>query len=246
MRQSLFGCLFADGGAFRARHLICQYGGESGGFDFTRGNQSRAQFLLVQENPNVSSEGIGYKGPGDVNQLPPLTSPTVYNVTACGTRGGIDPKDPYAFFMRRAPSGLLANFIGTGYRAGLAMTGGSAIDGGRLPATTELRNSILFGNFNPLVDAGTNVADPSSSNDTDLVAWFMTPGWSNSTTPPSPSLGDCFDAITLRAAPATPITSGAAAPPDDGFFDSTAAYLGAFKDSADTWATGNWVKWSDH
>ena len=93
LRQGKLGCLFAEGGSFRARHLICQYGGESGGFDFTRGNQSRAQFLLIQENPSLSSEGIGFKGPSDVNQLPPLTSPTLYNVTACGTFGGTDPKD---------------------------------------------------------------------------------------------------------------------------------------------------------
>ena len=41
IRQGRFGCLFAQGGSFRARHMICQFGGESGGFDFSRGNQSR-------------------------------------------------------------------------------------------------------------------------------------------------------------------------------------------------------------
>jgi hypothetical protein len=248
IRQGMFGCLFAQGGAFRARHLICQYGGESGGFDFSRGNQSRAQFILVQENPNRSSEGIGFKGAGDVNQLPPLTTPSVYNVTACGTNGGIDKKDPYAFFMRRAPGGILANFIGTGYFAGLAMTGGSALaDGGILAATTHMESSRLFGNFDPFADGGTNIVDPAAStSDTDLTAWFQTPGWLNSTADPRPNFGDCFDANTLRAAPKGAITAGAATPPSDGFFDNTATYLGAFKDNTSLWASGNWVTWSDH
>ena len=245
LRQSTFGCLFAQGGAFGARHLVCQYGGESGGFDFTRGNRSRAQFLLVQENPSLSSEAIGFKGPGDDNQLAPLTSPTVYNVTACGTNGGSDPKDPQSFFMRRAPAGLLANFIGTGYRAGLAMTGGNALDdGGRLLATTEMRSSIVFGNFDPTADAGTNVVDPASDSDTDLVAWFGTAGWQNATS--DPGLTDCYDANALHATPKSSITANAAPPPSDDFFDSSATYIGAFRDSTDDWATGHWVVWSDH
>jgi hypothetical protein len=246
MRQATFGCLFAQGGSFRARHLVCQYGGESGGFDFTRGNRSRAQFLIAQENPNRSSEGVGFKGPGDVNQLPPLTSPVVYNVTACGTFGGIDKKDPYSFFMRRAPAGVLGNFIGVGYRAGLGMTGGSPVgDAGHLAATTRMQSSVLFGNFDPTFDGGTNIVDPAASmGDTDLVAWYGTPGWQNVTT--DPGIAQCADANTLRAAPATSLTATAATPPSDDFFDATATYIGAFKDSADGWATGNWVVWSDH
>jgi hypothetical protein len=249
MRQSRFGCLFAEGGQFLARHLICQYGGESGGFDFSRGNQSRAQFLLAQEDPNHSSEGLGYKGPGDVNQLAPLTSPAVYNVTACGTFGGIDQKDPYSFFLRRAPGGVLANFVGTGYRGGLQMNGGagSLPDGGNAVATTRMQSSILFGNFDPTTpDAGTNVFDPAPAGnaDTDMVAWFENPAWKNATT--DPGISHCASANTLQVAPATANTTNAATPPSDGFFDTSATYIGAFKDTTDTWATGKWVVWSDH
>jgi hypothetical protein len=34
------------------------------------------------------------------------------------------------------------------------------------------------------------------------------------------------------------------APPDDGFFDASARYVGAVKDASDTWATGAWTVWS--
>jgi len=57
--------------------------------------------------------------------------------------------------------------------------------------------------------------------------------------------GDCFDATTLRLAPAESLTDGAATPPSDGFFDPSASYYGAFRDAADNWAAGPWVVWSD-
>ncbi|HEY2510942.1 MAG TPA: hypothetical protein VGI39_08805 [Polyangiaceae bacterium] len=249
MRQSKFGCLFAQGGQFRARHVICQYGGESGGFDFTRGNQSQVQFVVVQENPNKSSEGIGYKGPSAAEQLPPLTSPTVYNVTTCGTFGGSDGKDPYAFFMIRSPAGVLANFIGTGYYGGLQM------DKGGIVATTQMVSSILFGNFDPVTpDAGTNIYDPgTAAADTDLVTWFTTlaDGGTSTNAQTDPGISQCANANAFKMAPATALTANAATPPagaDGGadFFDTSATYIGAFKDVNDAWATGAWVVWSDH
>lgn len=46
--------------------------------------------------------------------------------------------------------------------------------------------------------------------------------------------------------PTTSLTSGAATPPADGFFDAAATYMGAFKDASDNWATkGKWAVWSD-
>jgi hypothetical protein len=251
LRQSKFGCLFAQGGQFLLRHAICQYGGESGGFDFTRGNQSQAQFLVVQENPNKSSEGIGYKGPGDDNQLPPLTNPTVYNVTTCGTFGGSDTKDPYAFFMRRSPGGLLADFIGTGYYGGLQMNGTSPA-----PATTQMIGSILFDNFDPTTpDASTNIFDPTPAGPatTDLVSWFLTlpDGGASTNSQIDAGIGGCANANAFHMAPATALTAQAAAPPSApdggvGFFDTTATYVGAFRDANDKWVTGAWVVWSDH
>jgi len=242
MRQSNFGCLFAEGGTFDARHLVCQWG-ENGGFDFTRGNQSRVQFLLNQESPFKAAEGLGLKGPGDKNQLQPLTDPAIYNVTLCGTNGAnATLKDPYGIFLKRQPAGHLHNLIASGYHAGIAMlTGGPAPGGGVAPATTELRDSILFGNFDPSTPS-TNIAYPSPPNDTDLVAWFYNQPWENSVA--DPQLGDCFDPSTLKAAPASAITTHAAKPPNDGFFDPSATYVGAFKDASDTWASGAWVVWS--
>jgi hypothetical protein len=240
MRQANFGCLFAEGGDFLAKHLVCQWSG-NGGFDFTRGNRSKAQFLIDQESPFKSAEGLGFKGPGDANQLAPLTAPIVYNVTVIATNeSSAAIKDPYAFFMVRSPAGGVYNFIGTGFRAGVSMTGGSATN----LATTTMMNSILYGN----VDAntpGTNIAYPNGVNGNiiDLGPWYNTSGWMNTET--NPALQEPLNTTILRAGPTQTLTTGAATPPNDGFFDTTAAYIGAFQSETESWVTGSWVVWSN-
>lgn len=44
--------------------------------------------------------------------------------------------------------------------------------------------------------------------------------------------------------PRRPLTDGAVAPPDDGFFDPSARFVGAFRDVDDTWDAG-WAVWQD-
>jgi hypothetical protein len=250
VRQGNFECVFAEGGSFDARHFVCQASG-NGGFGFTRGNHSRVQFLFDLESPKKAAEGIGLKGPFDANVLAPRTNPTLYNVTVCGTNGSpATVKDPFALFMNRLPAGRVYNFVGVGFHAGLAM-----INGAPMAATTELRSAILFDNFDLNISASTNIAyttgeDPiyKNGNDTDLVSWFLNPDWKNSQIDPmlgAPPLG-CFDQDHLQATPASPLTNGAATPPDDGFFDPSASYIGAFRDASDDWATGNWVVWSSN
>ena len=51
-------------------------------------------------------------------------------------------------------------------------------------------------------------------------------------------LTDCFAAIP-NPRPAAMIAG--VAPPNDGFFDASAAYVGAFKDGSDEWMSGAWV-----
>lgn len=240
MRQANFGCFFAEGGDFLAKHLVCQWSG-NGGFDFTRGNRSKAQFLIDQESPFKSAEGLGFKGPGDANQLAPLTAPIVYNVTVMGTNeSAATIKDPYGFFMVRSPAGAVYNFISTGFRAGLSMTGGSTTN----LATTTMMNSILYGNVDVNQPVSTNIAYPNGVNGNiiDLGPWYTNAAWMNAVT--NPMLQDPFNSTIMRVGPATTLTTGAATPPNDGFFDPTAAYIGALKNESDTWATGAWVIWA--
>lgn len=59
-----------------------------------------------------------------------------------------------------------------------------------------------------------------------------------------PGIERCFHPSALVFGPAKPLTKDAATPPGD-FFDSSAAFVGAFRDAGDTWATsGKWAVWS--
>ena len=42
--------------------------------------------------------------------------------------------------------------------------------------------------------------------------------------------------------PAATLPGGA--PPNNGFLDTTANYVGAFKDASDNWMSGAWIDWS--
>ena len=61
-----------------------------------------------------------------------------------------------------------------------------------------------------------------------------------------PDLPACQDprAAEGRYKPRRPLTDGAVAPPDDGFFDPSARFVGAFRDVDDTWDEG-WAVWRD-
>jgi hypothetical protein len=248
IRRGNFECMFAEGGAFTIKHALCQHSG-NGGFGFTRGNRSKGQFLFDQERPDKAAEGIGVKGPFDGNTAEPRTQPLLFNVTVCGTAGSpATVKDPYALFMNRLPVGRIYNFIGWGFHAGLAM-----VKGGTVVAPLELHSAILFNNFDVNTQSqgiDTNIAYPQGlnldykNNDTDMTAWFNNSQWNNSQI--DPQIDNCKDAEVIRAMPPTAITANAAPPPDDGFFDPSASFIGAFRDPTDAWATGNWVVWSDN
>ena len=52
----------------------------------------------------------------------------------------------------------------------------------------------------------------------------------------------CFDQTHPDFVPRSPPAAGRR-PTDDGFFDPSATYVGAFRDENDDWATGEWVRW---
>ena len=75
----------------------------------------------------------------------------------------------------------------------------------------------------------------------DEAAWLALAPANN--TFADPGIPGCADATALALAPGDMLDG--AAPPDDGFFDTNAAFRGAFRDARDTWAPGAWVRWAD-
>ena len=232
-------CFEFFGGTLNAKHLICQYNGDDG-FDWDNGYSGKLQFLVLQQDPAIADETNGFEGDNDAtgSTRMPLSNPTIYNATLCGK--GVDvPTQQYGMLLRRSTQGSVYNTIVTGFEAGLDLRNADT--------RVELKSSIFFGNVVRNIAYEEDGSNPDTQLDDDAkldeISWFRSVGQMNSEA--DPRLSGCFTPNSPNFVPAEPLMAGAATPPDDGFFDPGAAYIGAFRDANDDWASGAWVVWSN-
>lgn len=251
VRHALDDCFEWFGGTVDAHHLICQYN-QDDGFDTDNGYSGRLQFLVLQQDPNHPGEDNGFESDNDATGTgnTPLTGPTVFNATMCGKN--TDPESAqFGALIRRNSGGSYNNIIFNGFEASLDVRDPSTA--ARATAGTLSFKGTLFWNAKAagVVDnvafpeLGTTAPDKDNDGAFDEVAWIKTAAFNNKTNV-DPKIADCFSPTAPKFGPATSITDGAVTPPNDGFFDTTASYIGAFKDANDNWATtGKWVIWTD-
>jgi len=238
VRQSADDCFEFFGGTVNAKHLICQYNGDDG-FDWDNGYRGKLQFLVLQQDPGIADETNGFEG--DNNALgtddAPLSEPTIYNATLCGKNAEIAAQQ-YGLLLRRSTKAHIFNTILTGFEAG--------IDIRDVRTDVEVKSSIFFGNVVKNLayeeDGSNTDTQKDDDNGLDETSWLLRPEHKNVVSDPGL---DCFNPISPRLQPRTAHTLNAAKPPDDGFFDASASYVGAFRDETDRWASGNWVLFSD-
>lgn len=239
VRQSADDCFEWFGGTVNAKHLACQYNGDDG-FDWDNGYSGKLQFLVLQQDPSVADETNGFEGDNDAlsTQHLPRSEPTIYNATLCGKNVDV-AKQQYGMLLRRATRAHIFNTIATGFEAGLDLRDAFT--------NVDIESSIFFGNLTAniaYVETASGVV-PNNDDDTGLdeIAFFLDPKRKNSTM--DPGILGCFDANKPNFSPAASIEANAATPPNDGFFETSASYVGAFAGPNDKWATtGTWVVWS--
>ncbi|HEU4532514.1 MAG TPA: hypothetical protein VFS00_00305, partial [Polyangiaceae bacterium] len=250
VRETLDDCFTFSGGTVDAKHLICQ-GGFDDGFDIEQGYRGRLQFLVMQQRelppdaflPNgIEIETTESPAPPDL-----YTEPTIYNATLCGHGTAIASSvEQYGLLLRQGAKGHLFNLLVSGYDAGLDVRDATTVaNANAADKSLEVGASLFYENVvqqiaYPEVAGGADRTDDDDDG-FDEVAW-VTGREGNGTTKPA-GAGDCFDVRTLRLAPQAPLSQGAVKPPEDGFFDSTASYYGAFRNADDAWASGAWVVW---
>jgi hypothetical protein len=237
VRRTADDCFEFFGGTVDAKHLVCQSNGDDG-FDWDFGYTGRLQFLFLQQDPDVADDTNGFEGDNDPNGTPnaPRSAPTIFNATLCGKNKEV-AKEQYGMLLRRGTHGTIANVILTGFEA--------AVDVREASTKVDLTSTIAWGNLvQPIAYAedGTVAHNKDDDGKLDEVKWFLDPQKHNRVA--DPGLPACFDLDHPRMAPAQAITEGAATPPDDGFFDPSARFIGAFRDATDDWATGEWIRWS--
>ncbi len=238
VHHTLDDCFEFFGGTVNAKHLICAQNGDDG-FDWDLGYKGKLQFLAVQQDPSVADDTNGFEGDNDADGTDnaPISEPTIYNVTLCGKNKDVD-KQQYGMLLRRATKAHIWNAIVTGFEAGVDLRNNGT--------EVELASSIFFGNVVENIaydetdtdEANKANLDFDDDGGVDEVAWFEAEA-SNSAV--DPELTDCF-AASPDFLPKATLSENAATPPSDGFFDTKASYIGAFK-ADDTWATGAWVSY---
>ncbi|MBX3221956.1 MAG: hypothetical protein KF795_15675 [Labilithrix sp.] len=224
VRRSNDNCFVFNGGAVDAKHLVCQFVADEQ-FELQEGYSGRLQFIFGQKSP----PGDGHHGllVDGAN-----TFPVIYNATLCGQAGAANVLG-YGMLVRNGTRLDANDLVVTGWFSGLDTTG-------NLGTPLLLRSSVFFGNtLNPVVDedggAGPAADDDNGFSELDLFA----DGGNRDT---DPNLVDCHDPTAPKPWPGVALTAGARTPPNDGFFDTSATFIGAFKDANDAWMTGAWVR----
>ncbi|MEZ4230074.1 MAG: serine/threonine-protein kinase [Polyangiaceae bacterium] len=236
IRHTADDCFEFFGGTVDAKHLICQYNGDDG-FDWDYGYTGRLQFLVLQQDPNVTGNANGFEGDNDPNSSDnsPRSAPTIYNATLCGINKKAG-KEQFGMLLRKGTGATIRNTIVTGFDVGLDIRNANT--------RADISHSVFFGNITHNIAVPEAGRDGEASDDDhglDEERWLLDAKRHVLTT--NPSLGDCFNPTRPIFGPANSLVDEAAVPPKDGFFDVSARYVGAFRDAKDDWATAPWTHW---
>ena len=221
VRHTKDDCFEFFGGTVTAHHLICDAPGDDG-FDWDNGYTGRLQFLYLRDDASGDGNN-GFEGDNDAEGSPsaPVSAPTASNITLCGA----GPRsDSYAIMLRRGTRGTIVNLVASGFRA--------LVDVRDRFMEPDLRAFAVVGGALPvaLVEGDESGMPTNDDHGFDELAWLA----DRVSTAPSSTTACGHDALPSGSA------SDAFALPDDGFFDTTASYLGAFVDT-DRWDLEPWV-----
>ena len=225
------------GGTVNVKHLVSSQN-QDDGFDTDNGWSGKAQFVIVQNishPPTLPEATNGYEsdnhGTATSYNALPRTSPTVYNVTLVGDHAYTGVAS-YAAVFRRGTSGHYFNHIWYGFPKGPEFRDPETL-AQLTSGALEVRNSIFFNN-----DAtATNFPAPQATGDIDESLYIdaahndqldVDPGLpAGVMSKTAPSFKPGAGAVAL---------TGGATPPNDGFFDVTATFIGAV--GSDDWTAG--------
>ena len=224
------------GGTVNVKHLVGTQNAGAG-IDSDNGWQGKAQFVVVQSaSSDVAREGSGglesnNNGNAAFYAAPPRTLPIIYNISLFG-----DHRDQtahrYAIVLRRGAGGRYYNAIVAGFANGIEvrdLATKQQLDNSNL----FFKNSIFFGN----AADGNHWPPPEATDDIDEAAYFTNAAWSNRFVDPDINQARLsLTAPNFVPNPGGAATIGAATPPNDGFFDPNATFVGAF--GAVDWTQG--------
>lgn len=214
------------GGTVDVKHIVSSQN-QDDGFDTDSGWSGRGQFIVVQHLNGQSSDPNGYESddhPSAFDSLP-RTAPTIYNATLVGNPAST--KSSFGAILRRGTSGLYYNQIFLNFpTAAIEVRDSQTV--AQYPTTLAIQSSIFFTSAvlwrvqtpTDVFDEETNFGGAASNRNVD----------------PAITDASSLTAPSFKPAAGSPALTGAATPPNDGFFDTTATYVGAM--GSTDWTAG--------
>jgi hypothetical protein len=214
------------GGTVDLKHAIVT-GASDDSFDWSTGWEGRGQFWVAQQDPDDGDNGFEVDGNESDYNATPFTDPLIYNVTLVGKEAGTGTagESPRGILFRRGTAGDTYNVVVLGFEKGID------IDNAETVGRVAIRNSYFFG-------SGTTFEGDDDNIDEQAIV--MTPAWNN-VAGVNPALQDPFNrsAPDFRPTNGSPLLSGYATPPSDGFFDAV-DYIGGVDPIGTPWYEG-WI-----
>ncbi|HUQ07312.1 MAG TPA: hypothetical protein VM261_32695, partial [Kofleriaceae bacterium] len=213
------------------------------GLDTDNGWQGKGQFIIVQNvGPDAAAEASnGYEsdnhGTAASYTAAPRTLPTIYNATIIGKADYSVGSGSFAMVLRRGTGGHYYNHLVLNFPKAIELRD-AATEGQVTAGDLFLKNSIFFNN-NALNGANnfTPVASPPAAGDIDERTYVMNAANSNREVDPGmPAAAFNVSNPTFAIGAQSAAMTGGATPPGDGFFDSTATFVGAV--GTTDWTTG--------
>lgn len=222
------------GGTAGIKHLLVTRAADDS-IDWDEGWQGKLQFVIVQQEGAEGDNAIEADNLEDNNDAEPRSNPTIYNMTLLGSN---DPgAEQRAMTLRRGTAGKLGNVVLQGFpREAIDIRDTSTVS--LLEAGDLDCQSMMF--FQIGADGQSWFADESENDDDggfDELAFFSSVGDHVFGTDPMVAQPYDVNAPDFSVAAESPAASGVA-PPSDGWFDDTAAYVGAIEPGGMDWTVG--------
>ncbi len=229
------------GGTVNLKHLVIT-GSDDDGLDWDKGWTGKAQFILAAQVPGRGNHGIEADNDANNADLTPRSAPTLYNVTLVGRNPDTAASEgpSRGLILRAGTAGKLFNVIVTNFTDKGLLVDGNPSKLQWAAGALSVSNSMFFQNPMSLTDyvsaprADGGVTDNGFNEPTELAA---------------PTLNNRFDVDpqlsgpSFKPAAGSPALTGGATPPNDGFFDVSATFVGAIGDA--DWTAG-WTAYPEN
>jgi hypothetical protein len=228
------------GGATKADHILISNASDDS-IDWDSGFQGNLQFVAIIQDAADADNGFESDNNADSTDAMPRSMPTVYNLTSVGGGGN-------GMVLRVGTWGTIYNAILTGYGVAIDVRDAASVAGTEEdPPALTVENSIFFNNgADGETHFGVEEGDDDNDEGFDEEAFFTAEARNNQFDV-DPMLGDIEDLQNPDFVPAedSPAAEGGAEPEDNGFFDTSATYIGAFEPGGEDWTAG-WTSFPEN